>query len=125
MKNKTRIVNLTQHDASVEQKEGGVFEPHQKEKVKSCLTFSSLPDREEIQKRALRLAQIAESEKVDSAMIGGAPYLMSALEEALIKKGINPLYAFSKRESIEKTLPDGGVEKTQVFRHLGFVEVKK
>ena len=123
MENKTRIVNLTQHDASVEQK--GVFEPHQKEKVKQLLTFSSLPEREEIKERAEQLAKIAESEKVDFAMIGGAPYLMSALEEALIKKGINPLYAFSKRESVEKTLSDGRVEKTQVFRHLGFVEVKK
>ena len=43
------------------------------------------------------------------------------LEEALMKRGIVPLYAFSRREVVETPLPDGSVKKTQVFRHLGFV----
>jgi hypothetical protein len=56
-----------------------------------------------------------------SAMIGGAPYLMSALEEALDTQGIGAVYAFSVRESTEQTAPDGSVRKVNVFRHAGFV----
>lgn len=55
------------------------------------------------------------------AMIGGAPYLMAPLEIALRDVGIRPLYAFSVRASVEKTRPDGSVEKINVFKHGGFV----
>lgn len=58
-------------------------------------------------------------------MIGGAPYLMAPLEEALLKRGLRPVYAFSKREIVETPLPDGGVEKKMIFRHLGFIEVER
>ena len=34
---------------------------------------------------------------------------MAILENALIDAGITPLYAFSKRESVETTLEDGSV----------------
>ena len=40
-----------------------------------------------------------------------------------IYEKVKPLYAFSKREVVEEQLPDGSVRKTQVFKHLGFVEV--
>ena len=56
-------------------------------------------------------------------MIGGAPYLMSALENALMAVGIKPLYSFSERVSMEETIADGTVRKTNVFRHVGFVEL--
>ena len=57
-------------------------------------------------------------------MIGGAPYLMSALERALKQRGVKPLYAFSLRVS-EDVLDEstGEVKKTLVFKHLGFLEV--
>ena len=54
-------------------------------------------------------------------MIGGAPWLSEPLERALKREGFRPVYAFSKRISVEETLPDGTVKKTQVFRHEGFV----
>ena len=54
-------------------------------------------------------------------MIGGAPFLMSPLESALLNNGIEPVYAFSTRESVEKKLPDGSVQKTNIFKHKGFV----
>ena len=47
---------------------------------------------------------------------------MPPLEKALRGLGIRPLYAFSVRESVEETLPDGSVRKVAVFRHKGFVE---
>jgi hypothetical protein len=45
---------------------------------------------------------------------------MGPLEAALKAKGVNPLYAFSVRESIETTV-DGKVVKSSMFKHAGFV----
>jgi hypothetical protein len=69
------------------------------------------------------LAEIAEASGEPAAMIGGAPYLMSELEQALFERGITPLYAFSKRESVEEVTDSGETVKKTVFKHLGFVEV--
>jgi len=123
-----KILNLTQHAPTPEQVAAGVVEPEEgKKKIQRLLTFEDLPTAEEIQERAEALARVAEvltkEYGHDSVMIGGAPYLMSALEKALKERGIKPLYAFSKREVVEETLPDGSVKKTQVFKHQGFVEV--
>ena len=54
-------------------------------------------------------------------MIGGAPFFMGALEAALYRRDLTPLYAFSRREVVEKATDDGAVTKTAVFRHEGFV----
>ena len=54
-------------------------------------------------------------------MIGGAPFLMGALESALLDYGITPVYAFSKRESVEEVQKDGSVKKINIFRHAGFI----
>ncbi len=130
------ILNLTQHVSTDEQKAQLVVEPRMtKEKIKKLLTFEEIPTREEIEARAKELARIAASEAsfyagetdnriwITRVMIGGAPYLMGALEKALRECGFTPVYAFSKRESEEITQPDGSVRKVQVFRHCGFVEV--
>ena len=119
----TKILNLTQHSTTAEQSAQGVFEPKNKATVQQLLTFETLPEKEEIRARAEALAKIAEDEGAPSAMVGGAPYLMGALEKALKKRGIQPLYAFSVRESVEETLPTGEVVKKNIFKHLGFVEV--
>ncbi len=39
----------------------------------------------------------------------------------LAYRGITPLYAFTRRESVEEVLPDGSTRKTAVFRHAGFI----
>jgi hypothetical protein len=119
----TRIVNLTQHNASPDQRDAGVFEPRSKEFVKRQLTFADLPALDDIHARAEAIAAVAQDASADAAMIGGAPYLMSALERALIGRDITPLYAFSLRESVEETQPDGSTKKSMVFRHQGFVSV--
>lgn len=116
-----KILNLTQHLSTASQAAAGVFEPASKQAVRQLLTFDELPSREEIQSRASTIAEIACHEQAEVAMIGGAPYLMSALESALMFRGIAPVYAFSKRESVEETLEDGSVRKTMVFRHVGFI----
>jgi hypothetical protein len=107
-------INLTQHNATTEQ---GCTEPQPKKTVQELLTFDVLPNRKEIQHRAINLAIIAKSHGATEAMIGGAPFLMPALEQALIARGIQPLYAFSRREVVEE---EGG-KKTVIFRHIGFV----
>ena len=72
--------------------------------------------------RADKIAALAEQEGAKSAMIGGAPYFMPWLERALLRRGINIKYAFSKRESQDVHLEDGTARKQQVFRHIRFVE---
>lgn len=137
------IFNLTQHPATPEQLAAEVFDPtpEQRAEIVQLLTFDELPSRSEIADRAYQLAMIAyaalharhaslsaEQQEVESrrgtgrcAMIGGAPYLMAPLQEALADESIMPVYAFSTRESVEETQPDGSVRKTAVFRHKGFV----
>ena len=113
------ILNLTQHVGTPDQ---GVTEPEEKSAVKALLDFSTLPSWWEIADRADKLAAIAVEAGAEAAMIGGAPYLMAPLEVALKAAGIRPLYAFSIRESVETTGPDGKVTKTATFRHAGWVE---
>jgi len=112
---------LTQHPATPEQVTAGVVEPADKRRVQELLTFGELPTTPEVRARGEALAEIAFREGAEAAMIGGAPYLMRPLEEALAQRGVQPLYAFSVRESVEVVV-DGGVEKRSVFRHVGFVE---
>lgn len=122
-----RIINLTQHPATTEQVEAGVFDINTcAEILRDELTFVALPTADEISNKAETIAELAvicsssSGEFATHAMIGGAPYLMAPLESALIARGIVPLYAFSVRESVEKII-DGATVKTTVFRHAGFV----
>lgn len=134
-----RIINLTQHKATQEQIEQGVFDMPEKyqEWLKDILTFESLPTKEEMDDRAHDLAMSAamfdmleddlEAEEKGCelypthALVGGAPFFMSTLEKHLYAHGLIPLYAFSQRQSVEKVAEDGTVTKTNVFKHLGFI----
>ena len=125
--NALKILNLTQHQATQDQVEAGVVDLPQGpdtagEYIKSVLTFDSLPSSGELVNAAGELARIANDLGYTTAMIGGAPFFMSKLEEALKRRGIKPLYAFSIRESVEEDDGKGGVRKTMVFKHLGFVD---
>lgn len=129
-----KILNLTQHPATPEQVEAGVFDSSQREELAKLLTFEELPTHSEISERAFEIAVFARREynqnPFDAVMIGGAPFLMAHLEWELKPDqdgfdGFAPriLYAFSKRESIEQVQPDGSIRKVNVFRHTGFVEI--
>ena len=55
-----------------------------------------------------------------AAMIAGyAPLVYNCVADMTID-GHKALYADSKRESVEKTMEDGSVVKSNVFRHSGF-----
>ena len=118
------ILNFTQHAATAEQVAAGVIDlmQHDLASLKALLNFVGLPTRDDVYNRAYEIAKLAENIMAESVMIGGAPYLMGALERALNKVGIKPLYAFSERVSVEKIV-DGVVVKTNEFKHIGFVEV--
>lgn len=126
------ILNLTQHVASAEQLAAGVVDLPTAERglLIDRLTVDSLPTKQEIEARCADIAQIAvhsglggdmDDPHPAQAMIGGAPWMMSALESALQSQGIAAVYAFSVRESVEHSQPDGSVRKVNVFRHAGFI----
>lgn len=120
------ILNLTQHRATPEQIAAGVVDlsdSSDRALLQSALTFNEAPEEADLLARSESIARMVTEhpDRPRSAMIGGAPYFMRPLENALWYWGIRPLYAFSVRESVERALPDGTVEKTAVFRHAGFV----
>jgi hypothetical protein len=127
------IINLTQHPATQEQKEAGVRDvaPERTQRLHQLLTFEEAPDVYELRSRAAQLFHIFEDETFDAdwgneqfwprVMIGGAPYLMSHLEDCFISEGIIVVYAFSQRKSVEEQQADGSVVKRTVFVHEGFV----
>lgn len=125
----SQILNLTQHRATHEQIAQGVVDCPEKwaGEVRELLTFDSIPTAAEIQERAMEIAILAEMvmegiPDCQSAMIGGAPFLMGPLEAELAKLGLGAVYAFSIRESADQVQADGSIRKISVFKHIGFVK---
>lgn len=120
-----RIVNLTQHPATPEQKGAGVFDldSGRYATLKRALDFSSVPTEALILIRASAIATIAANlqPRPDAAMIGGALWLMAPLARELRERGIQPLFAFSVRKVEEEVQPDGSIKKVAIFRHECFV----
>lgn len=131
-----RVINFTQHALTKAQlddivQRGGEFIDPQGEclaypdlgaDVRDLLTFTRIPYQEDVEFKAGRLAGIAASFDMTHAIIGGAPYLMGALENALKSWGIQPMYAFTQREAVEVVNADGSTTKTSVFKHAGWYE---
>lgn len=119
------ILNLTQHIATPAQISAGVkdLELEDQKTFQNLLTFNGLPSYEELQFRAAEITRFALKYKAKTVMIGGAPYLMGALERRLKSRAIQPVYAFTKRISFEYTNSEGAVVKNTHFFHEGFVEV--
>lgn len=117
------ILNLTQHPLTSEQVNADCVDVPvaQEGLLKDLLTFDKKPSKTQVWARAKDIVDIALSQGVSKAMIGGAPYLMPYLHQLLLEAGIEPLYAFSVRESQEQPQPDGSVRKVNVFRFDGFV----
>ena len=118
------IINLTQHPATAEQVSAGVADLPTEARAELCdlLTFDAAPTRGQMFNRALKLAALVQQQGATKAMIGGAPFFMGTLQDTLKLRGIAPVYAFSQRESVEKEV-EGKIVKTNVFKHVGFVEV--
>lgn len=119
------IFNLTQHAPTPEQVAVGVL-PTTKE-VQDLLTFRSLPTREEIWDRVNNLVAAVKAAGFGfpsgtQVMVGGAPYLMGPLVDALQMEGFKPVFSFTERVSVETPNGDGTVTKTNVFKHVGWVD---
>jgi hypothetical protein len=127
------VLNFTQHRCTQDQLDAGILDCPDSyyDKLKQLLTFDELPAAPEVWHRARQIANLFEQVAVDlgfdyatnetslHAMIGGAPFLMANLEDALDENGVLIYYAFSKRESVDQQQPDGSVKKVTVFRHAG------
>jgi len=120
-----KILNLTQHKATQDQLDQGVFDlPEGLRSNLACLlTFASIPTWDRVDLRVETIVRMVKSNSIECthAMIGGAPFLMSALERHLHSEGIMPMFAFSERVSEETVAEDGTVTKVNVFKHIGFV----
>lgn len=126
----TLFINLTQHPLSNEQRawadERCMAVVETDADTRSALNFEELPTLEVLEERADAIVSRLGTRHPDFhriAMIGGAPFFMPVLERKLKAAGIQPVYAFSKRVSVETTNEHGEVVKTSVFRHEGWIEV--
>lgn len=122
-----RIWNATQHAATADQKSQGVVDLPEEARVglAKVLTFEELPTAEQLRIRSVMVIGCilaAGAKAGDRVMLGGAPFFMEELSHAARELDLVPVFAFSKRESVEKQMPDGTVQKVAIFRHLGFVE---
>ena len=117
------IINLTQHNSTIDQQNAGVVDFDNRDAIQSLLTFNSIPSVQDMYVRAQTLASFAIKAGYTYAMIGGAPYFMSILEKVLLQHHITPLYSFSVRQSNEERDENGNVRKVNIFKHIGFVEV--
>lgn len=103
------IINATQHQATIEQTYDGVIDlsKSMREQIQMLLNFDQLPTAVDVVFRARKIALLIEIETdfigagkgEKFAMIGGAPFLMGPLCQALKDRGITPVFAFSQRES--------------------------
>ena len=123
---KKRIVNLTQHTFSAEQLADlwarGV-EIIEFPFDKGLITFDTCPSVDELRARAREVADVAKDYNPTHAMIGGAPYFMPFLEEALWEHVIVSTYAFTERRAVETGNANGSVTKTSVFCHGGWIKL--
>ena len=117
------ILNLTAHQATPDQIQAGVLDLRGEapEQLLKLLDFADIPTAEEIRTRAKVIAERAAETGHRRAMIGGALWLMAPLAEELRGQGIEPVFAFSRREVVEEAQADGTVKKVAVFRHRGWV----
>lgn len=118
------LINLTQHNLTQEQLKDAVEVGNDvRDEVVKLITFNGLPTAGKIKDNASRLAEICRDMHASHAVIGGAPYFMGPLEQALRKAGIVPLYAFTERVAVEVTDPNTGeVTKTSKFNFAGWIE---
>ena len=124
------IWNATQHAATADQVAQGVKDLPEvlRKDLSQALTFDEVPNYDELYFRSIVIIGVLQDaglQQGDKVMVGGAPFLMEELCRLLRVNGYKPVFAFSKRESVERMLPDGTVQKVAIFKHLGFVDPTK
>lgn len=122
--NKEVIYNFTQHETIPYQKKFNIVDVPNQEYLKSLLTFDVLPDSDELEKRAILIADYATEIGAKQIMIGGALYLMPYLIDELNKRNIISYFAFSKRVNKEIIVNDETVIKKSKFLMEGLIKNK-
>lgn len=93
--------------------------PRDKERILELQDFNSgVPDFDDIKRRASAIAEIVARYGTKYAWVGGAGYLMSSLEAELKRRGINPVYSWSRRDYMEIT-DDKGIKRLEMYREHG------
>ena len=112
-----KILNCTNHMLTDMQKKMGIIEldENDRETLTSAITFNDPPMKEDVDSAIEKVLEVLSRYEYDACMLGGAPFLAAPLENAILSLGKGAAYAFSKRISKEKHLPDGTVEKISVF----------
>lgn len=122
------MLNITQHVATPVQVSQGVVEPSPefKTELQKLITFDRtvIEQPEIIGVRSQAVVQLIKTHYPDTqrVMVGGALFMMPSLVNELKEAGIEPLFAYSDRVSVDVQNPDGTVSKTVKFEHLGFVK---
>ena len=118
-----RILNFTQHKATLNQAVGGLFEPDNKDQIKNLLTLIGIKNAVQltslIRERVDKLTRIAIDSGFNKVLIGGHPGLTSALAIELKKNNIEPVMAHSDRMYLKD---EAGI-KTFKFEHTFFYNV--
>lgn len=119
-----KILNLTQHPATKEQKKEGVVDLEGKdlEMLKELITFDEMPDKKNLELASYGLINIAKKHGFNNVLIGGACYFMPILDKIMKDHNINAFYAYSKRNAIDKYV-DGKIVTEYTFEHEGFLKV--
>lgn len=119
-----KVINLTQHTPTMSQAAEVAFvtlPDDVRAQVLALITFAPAEvNYETLRYRADTLAQIAANSGADVAMLGGAPFFQSFLENALLAQGVGFCYALSERVARDEVQADGSVRKVSVFEHAGF-----
>lgn len=119
-----KVINLTQHTPTPAQAAEVAFVTLPDEiraQVLALITFAPAEvNYETLRERSDTLAQIAANSGADVAMLGGAPFFQSFLENALLAQGVGFCYALSERVARDEVQADGSVRKVSVFEHAGF-----
>lgn len=121
------ILNLTQHNSTADQINAGIIDlpVDFKTALVAAITFPAIYNKTDLESAAGKVYELVRDyipyllDGFEGVMIGGMPSFMPVLENLLISKGIRVGYACTERKSVDKTLPDGSVQKTAVFVHAG------
>ncbi|MDR1008039.1 MAG: hypothetical protein LBL65_05695 [Campylobacteraceae bacterium] len=122
-----KILNLTQHLATKEQKEQRVIDLPDDMRKELCalLTFDTLEEALNAEKRAKDImwfvSEHYDLSNIFAVMIGGAPFLIKYLEAELALYDLQPLHAFTQRIVLERQNDEGTITKQSMFKHIGFV----
>ena len=112
-----RILNCTNHNATDKQLRMGVIEPDEQDKraIQQSITFELPVSMADIRRACDMVTEYTEKYGCAAALIGGAPFLQGYLESSLFAKSLCAAFAFTRRISAERKMPDGSVEKVSVF----------